>query len=102
MPRRLLLGLLLPWWLAAACSPAPPPISIPTVSADPELQGAYGRCVVTMRADMLRDNPELPAELLPAMMGGVYQSCESAVIRSCERGLDTASCRLMLALYAEA
>ena len=102
MRRRLLAGLLFPCWLAVACSPGPPPVSIPAVSADPMLQGAYGRCVIAMRADMLEDNPDLSAELLPTMMSGVYQSCESAVIRTCERGLDTASCRLMLDLYSEA
>jgi hypothetical protein len=102
MLKRVAPWLLLPWWLATACSPAPPPVSIPAVSADPVLQGAYGRCVIVMRADMLDDNPELSADLLPAMMNGVYQSCESAVIRTCERGLDTASCRLMLDLYSEA
>jgi hypothetical protein len=66
------------------------------------LQDAYGRCVIAMRADMLNDNPDLSAELFPAMMSGVYESCESTVIRTCERGLDTASCRLMLDLYSEA
>lgn len=101
MSRRLLLCLLTVWWLAAACSPGPPPVSVPAVSGDPVLQSAYGRCVVTMRADMLADNPDLSADLLPAMMSGVYQSCESAVVRTCERGLDTASCQLMLDLYSE-
>ena len=102
MLTRLLLCLLLPWWLSTACTPGPPPVSIPAVSTDPVLQGAYGRCVLTMRADMLADNPDLSADRVPAMMSGVYQSCESAVVRTCERGLDSAACRLMLDLYSEA
>ncbi len=82
----------------AACSESAPEANV--VSGDSELQAAYEVCLAEMSAEMLADNPDLPEEFKSAMLDGARQACESAVVRTCERGKQNQDCQLILEMYA--
>lgn len=70
------------------------------VSENAALQAAFAVCVEEMRAGLAADNPEIPAEALEMLAAGALQSCESSVVRTCEQGLDSPACRVILDVYS--
>jgi hypothetical protein len=73
---------------------------MPTVSENPTLQAAFLVCVEQTSAELVVDNPEIQAEILQMLAVGALQTCESAVVRTCEQQLDSPACRVMLDVYS--
>ena len=73
---------------------------MPTVSENPTLQAAFLVCVEQTSAELAVDNPEIQAEILQMLAVGALQTCESAVVRTCEQQLDSPACRVMLDVYS--
>ena len=71
-----------------------------TVTENAMLQAAFAVCVEQTRAELAADNPEIPAEVLEMLAVGARQSCESSVFRTCEQGLDSPACRVILDVYS--
>ena len=73
---------------------------MPTVSENPTLQAAFLVCVEQTSAELAADNPAIQAEILQMLAVGALQTCESAVVRTCEQQLDSPACRVMLDVYS--
>ena len=73
---------------------------MPMVSENPTLQAAFLVCVEQTSADLATDNPAIQAEILQMLAVGALQTCESAVVRTCEQQLDSPACRVMLDVYS--
>jgi hypothetical protein len=73
---------------------------MPMVSENPTLQAAFLVCVEQTSAELAVDNPEIQAEILQMLAVGALQTCESAVVRTCEQQLDSPACRVMLDVYS--
>ena len=74
--------------------------AMPIVSENPTLQAAFRACVEQTSAEFAADNPEIQAEILQMLAVGALQTCESAVIRTCEQGLERPACRVILDVYS--
>ena len=73
---------------------------MPVVSENPTLQAAFLVCVEQTSAQLATDNPAIQAEILQMLAVGALQTCESAVVRTCEQQLDSPACRVMLDVYS--
>lgn len=74
-------------------------VDIPHVSSNSLIQNAYGKCVQETRKELREDNPSLPNDVMSSLYQGANQTCHSAVVITCERGLDDSSCKLILDMY---
>ena len=73
---------------------------MPMASENPTLQAAFLVCVEQTSAELATDNPAIQAEILQMLAVGALQTCESAVVRTCEQQLDSPACRVMLDVYS--
>ncbi|KEI71869.1 hypothetical protein [Endozoicomonas elysicola] len=86
----------------AGCGGSDPGVvlgEIPIMSDNDTVQNAYERCVRETQEELVKDNPGTSDDILTIMYSGTLQTCESAVVITCEKGLETDSCKIILDIY---
>ncbi len=86
----------------AGCSGSDPGVvlgEIPIMSDNDTVQNAYERCVRETQEELVKDNPGTSDDILTIMYSGALQTCESAVVITCDKGLETDSCKIILDIY---
>ncbi|WP_066017911.1 hypothetical protein [Endozoicomonas atrinae] len=72
---------------------------IPSISDNQVVQKAYERCVLETLEELEKDNPGTSDDVMAIMYSGALQTCESAVVITCEKGMETESCKIILDIY---
>ena len=73
--------------------------SVPNMSDNSTIQKAYERCVMETQEELVKDNQGTPEDIMAVMYSGVLQTCESAVVITCEKEVETDSCKIILDIY---
>ncbi|MEM8814439.1 MAG: hypothetical protein AAFX56_06660 [Pseudomonadota bacterium] len=84
---------------ASGCEPDSGGQPFPTATNDSLLQRAFESCVVDNVKEMRAQNPDLPSSIESSTMTRIHHSCETAVVRTCERNQDTEACQRVLDMY---
>jgi hypothetical protein len=69
------------------------------VSENPAIQGAYESCVAETRRELKSDNPDTPDDIMKFMYQVVDQTCNSSVVITCSKNVESQSCKIMLDIY---
>jgi hypothetical protein len=69
------------------------------VSENPIIQRAYESCVSETRKELESDNPDTPDDIMKFMYQGVDQICNSSVVITCSKNVESQSCKLILDMY---
>ncbi|WP_067517980.1 hypothetical protein [Endozoicomonas ascidiicola] len=77
---------------------------IPLLSDNLVVQKAYERCVNNTHEELVRnagfqDSSAMTDDVRAIMYSGVVQTCESAVVITCDKSLNTDSCNIILDIY---
>ena len=72
---------------------------VASVSENPEIQSAYENCVSQTRTELKSDNPDTPEDIMKFMYEGANQTCNSAVVATCNNDTKSQSCKLILDMY---
>jgi len=83
----------------AGCEQSAGGMAIPEVSGDARLQRAYESCVGDNVNEMRNSEPELDEHLPRATLERIWYSCETGVVRTCERDQSTDECQAVLEMY---
>ena len=72
---------------------------IPIMSDNQDVQKAYEYCVLETLEELEKDNPGTSDDVMAIMYSGALQTCESAVVITCDKGMETDSCKIILDIY---
>lgn len=72
---------------------------VPNVSDNSIIQTAYENCVNEMQTELAEDNPDTPEDILAMLQDGALQTCNSAVVITCKKGVDNQNCKMILQIY---
>lgn len=97
---RLAVGVLVGGMVAGGCAPAErESLEVPELSSEPQMQRAFERCVRQAAAEIDAENADAPADIVEVLYVGAADACGAAVLRACEKGMDTAACVVILDVY---
>ncbi|MEH6357904.1 MAG: hypothetical protein V7745_02880 [Pseudomonadales bacterium] len=73
--------------------------SVNVVSSDNVIQSAYETCLSQTAFELEADNPDTPKDIMKFMYDGAKQTCNSAVVTTCSKGIELDSCKVILNMY---
>lgn len=81
----------------SACGDSPSDVH--QVSDNLVLQAAYENCLSDMKKGLREDNPDTDPSILKHLDEGARQVCQSTVVITCQKGIESASCQMVLDMY---
>jgi len=75
--------------------------SVNVVSSDNVIQSAYETCLSQTVAELEADNLGTPKDIMKFMYDGAKQTCNSAVVATCSKGIKSDSCKIILNMYKD-